>query len=755
VGDSDADFYYVTGWKPSFGRDHRNHCIVPYPSEKQLVLLKSALLTGSEALKAWETWSSSWDMEETLDHGSFRLLPLLYRNLSSLMVKHPGMTVLKGIYKQAWYRNQKLFSDAAEVIRRIQDAGVEVMLLKGTALLLEYYRDMGVRPMADLDIMIPRPQAEMTIAVLQSHGWEAEFPHYLAYNMRYGRSMMFRNAEGFECDVHWSPLFESVSDTDADDFWREAADLKFKGMDVKALCSADALLHTLVHGLKWNPEPPIRWVADAVTILRAADRPIDWQRFVAKVRQYKVLIQVRKALVFLQQEFAVAIPDAVLQELAASRTTLAERMIYRYDFKNPRLEANTFRERMQLLWIIYLRQAGRMNIVAHGFGFLEFLLFRTRGKRLLVFWYYLVRKIRSLGGKGKSGSRVRLVAINLLVLFGLMLLTELVFRIREQRDERRKPDISLEHVYESAGHPLLGWVPVANTSHVWCKQVNGELLYAARVTINTRAMRISPLSTAPAPHAVLFFGNSCTFGEGVGDSLTLPFQFGMRSLAEYQVYNFGVSGYGPHHMLAQLESGMVDSVVEQPVDHIVLQILYPDHAYRVAGYYDWNIHSPRFEIGKEGYPELKGSYADRLKTPANQGWFRKRTAVGRYLGSFNPRLSNTEKDLFASVILRAKQLADQKFGNPGFHVIVWNWAAGSSDRVFEKMQQQGIQLYDARDIFPEDPASLQYRLSPYDTHPNASAYGIMAVYLQKKLQDYVPEAVLKNQPSEKQHGNGR
>ncbi len=722
---------------------------MPYPNDNQKLLLKAALLQGDQALAAWESWSKNWKIEEYLDNGSFRLLPLLYRNLVGLKVKSPLMQVLKGIYKQAWYRNQNLFKDTEIVLNLLRGEGAEVILLKGTALTLAYYRDMGVRPMSDLDVMVPREKAPEVIALLEANGWQAEFPHYLEYNLKYGRSMMFRNAEGFECDVHWSPLFESVNHTDADDFWREAVDLEFKGIKVKSLCPTDALLHTLVHGLKWNPEPPIRWVADAVTILQAPAHQIDWQRFVSKVRQFKVLIQVRKAFVFLQQEFAVTIPAQVMQELEVSDTTLAERMICRYDLKNPRREANTFRERMQLLWIIYLRQAGRKNIVAHGFGFLEFLLFRTRGKRLLVFWYYLARKIRSFGGKGKRGSLVRLVAMNLLVLYGLMLFTEMGFRIRERREERRKPNIRLEHVYESDDHPLLGWIPLANTSHVWSKQVNGEQLYAARVTINHQAMRIAPRPLATNPHAVLFFGNSCTFGEGVGDSLTLPFQFGMRSLSEYQVYNFGVSGYGPHHMLAQLESGMVDSVVDHPVDHIVLQILYPDHAYRVAGYYDWNIHSPWYEIGPEGFPVHNGQYKDKSVARSRTSWFRNHTAIGRFLSSRNPRLSKKEKELFTSVILRAKQIADQKFGHPQFHLIVWNWAAGSSDKVFDKLQQQGIHLYDAREIFPEDPASLQYRLSPYDTHPNQYAYGMMADFLMEKVRKSRPATEGKNNQSVK------
>src|SRR5437879_10062020 len=55
-------------------------------------------------------------------------------------------------------------------------------------------------------------------------------------------------------------------------------------------------------------------------------------------------------------------------------------------------------------------------------------------------------------------------------------------------------------------------------------------------------------------HFLLFFGCSMTFGLGVNDNETMPFYMAQYA-SHYRPYNYGVSGYGPHYMLAQLQRG--------------------------------------------------------------------------------------------------------------------------------------------------------------------------------------------------------
>src|SRR5687767_2459676 len=80
-----------------------------WPSETQRLLLRAALLSGPAAVDAWEAWLGHADWEAGVEHGSFRLLPLLYTNLRRGGVAHPSLQKLKGVYRQAWATTNRLF----------------------------------------------------------------------------------------------------------------------------------------------------------------------------------------------------------------------------------------------------------------------------------------------------------------------------------------------------------------------------------------------------------------------------------------------------------------------------------------------------------------------------------------------------------------------------------------------------------------------------------------------------------------------
>jgi hypothetical protein len=133
----------------------------------QELLLKAALFSGEDALEAWSKWRDAVDWEGHFEPGSFRLLPLLYNNLHKHGVDDSAMGKLKGIYRQAWSKNQTLFHEMAKVIEFLQNAGIKTMLLKGASLSLLYYKNNGSRPMADIDVLVPLKQARLADELLQ------------------------------------------------------------------------------------------------------------------------------------------------------------------------------------------------------------------------------------------------------------------------------------------------------------------------------------------------------------------------------------------------------------------------------------------------------------------------------------------------------------------------------------------------------------------------------------------------------------
>jgi len=109
-----------------------------WPTWRQELLLRAALLRGKEAIAAWREWKSSVDVDR-LDQGSRRLLPLLYRNLRAHGVEDPLMNSFKGIYRLTWYKNQMAFHKMTSLLRSFHHAGIETMLLKGAALVMLHY----------------------------------------------------------------------------------------------------------------------------------------------------------------------------------------------------------------------------------------------------------------------------------------------------------------------------------------------------------------------------------------------------------------------------------------------------------------------------------------------------------------------------------------------------------------------------------------------------------------------------------------
>jgi hypothetical protein len=294
----------------------------------QELLLKAALLSGEQSIESWRTWRLSGDWEESLDSGSYRLLPLLYINLQKQGLDDPVMGKLKGIYRQAWSKNQTLFHEMASVISRLQNAGIKTMLLKGASLSLLYYKNNGARPMADIDVLIPLKQIRPATELLQKAGWTSPVP-LTDLDISYGHAIELKNSRGGEFDLHWRP-FNGCRDIYEKDFWDGALPVALAGVSTLAPNPTDMLFHVIIHGVVWNPVPPIRWIADAVTLINSADYTIDWQRLISMACKHHMGLRLKTGLQYLQERFNPLIPPAVMKAVSGIPVSYLEKAEYRF-----------------------------------------------------------------------------------------------------------------------------------------------------------------------------------------------------------------------------------------------------------------------------------------------------------------------------------------------------------------------------------------------------------------------------------------
>lgn len=328
------------------------------PTTEQLALLQACLLDDARALDAWRQWRTTVDVQQ-LDAGCYRLLPMLWRRLGGWGLDDPDLGTFKGVYRRTWYVNQLAVSRAGALVTSLTGAGIPVMVIKGAALSLRYYEDAGLRPMNDIDVAVPRHQARQAVEVLFDSGWRAGItpltgtqtgdPTVAAgWNGRARARTAFdecyfsvRHAHGFlgpqgaEVDLHWA-LFQGQCDAGSDDAaWEAAGSIPMGAATARVMAPADELLLTLAHAARACPVPTIRWVADAVTLIRRAGPALDWARLVAQARRRDLGLVAGALLGWLEQAFGPAVPPEVLAELRAMPAGLRQRWAYRIRVSPP------------------------------------------------------------------------------------------------------------------------------------------------------------------------------------------------------------------------------------------------------------------------------------------------------------------------------------------------------------------------------------------------------------------------------------
>jgi len=297
-----------------------------WPTRAQELMLRAALLEREPALESWNEWRRTVDID-VVDYGSHRMIPQLYRNLQRHGVKDPLMERLKGVYRYYLYKNEILLHRIGTLLAAFEEAGIQTMVLKGAALIPLYYRESGLRPMLDADVLVHAHQAEHAMELLQRLRWKS-VRHAPQTYIPIIHSTPFEDDGGRQLDLHWHLFWECFNANDDDEYWKNAIPVQIGGAQTFALNHTDQLLHTCWHGARWNEVPPIRWIADAMAILGASAADIDWGSLLQKAQRHRIVMPIRDSLQYLKNTFDAPVPDTLLESLSAVRISKIERENY-------------------------------------------------------------------------------------------------------------------------------------------------------------------------------------------------------------------------------------------------------------------------------------------------------------------------------------------------------------------------------------------------------------------------------------------
>jgi hypothetical protein len=253
------------------------------------------------------------------------LAGFLYKNL----LKAGILETLNPHHKQRLYEsyyltirhNLKLIHALNEILKPLVQKQIQVILMQGISLLQQVYRDIGLRPMTDLDLWVLPAHYSDLAECLVSQGLKSNslYPH------------TFKKGEVI-LDIHthflWGDRIRSrdvLINIGQEEIFNGAQPITVENTAALCLNPSDQFLYLSLHALKHNLERLI-WLVD-LKILVAKWELSDWKALIIRAEQLGQQATLFYMLFALTNIFHLKLPSEISSYLKGWKPNLFERWV--------------------------------------------------------------------------------------------------------------------------------------------------------------------------------------------------------------------------------------------------------------------------------------------------------------------------------------------------------------------------------------------------------------------------------------------
>jgi hypothetical protein len=266
-----------------------------------------------------------WDelLEASARHS---LRPLLYQRLTSgsgSAAKTPEsvLQALREAFLLTGAKNEMLYQDLRQVLRKLRERDIPLIVLKGAHLAELIYGQPALRPMGDIDILVRRPDLLRTAASLREMGysWDAEAPEYRqegleAWLRNHDHLMPMLPRSPHPCiEVHWT--IDWVHPVPLDGLWGRACRAAIAGEESMVLSPEDLLLHLCLHASRHLFEFGLGTLWDIRVVLDRYCREIQWDHVRSRIRDWRAERSVCMALRLAKDLADAPVPRTLLEAI--------------------------------------------------------------------------------------------------------------------------------------------------------------------------------------------------------------------------------------------------------------------------------------------------------------------------------------------------------------------------------------------------------------------------------------------------------
>jgi hypothetical protein len=258
--------------------------------------------------------------------------PLLFKRLkeSGSLARVPAdvRERLRLAYFTGAARNKRLYQELGPVLRRLRSSGIPVVVLKGAYLAKAVYGDVALRPMGDVDVMVPGTEMPRARAVLldmggvpagQSHqavagpGARDQDIESLCRRKHHLPPLVVRD---LQIEIHWtivSPTGPVCPDTAG--LWHRAQPARVADVDVLALSPEDLLLHLCLHFGYEHRLEGLRSFCDLHETIRRFRGKMGWTQVAERAGEWGASRYVGLILHLVRTVLGTGVPDDAVERL--------------------------------------------------------------------------------------------------------------------------------------------------------------------------------------------------------------------------------------------------------------------------------------------------------------------------------------------------------------------------------------------------------------------------------------------------------
>jgi hypothetical protein len=292
--------------------------LTPDPISAEFLL--RCLSASSRPLAVSRQPSAVWNgvLAIAVRHG---LTPLLYSRLkqSGAQASVPAdvWERLRRAYRASAVRSMSLYGELRKVLERLRSSGIKVTMLKGAYLGEAVYGDAALRPMVDVDLLVPRADLPKAQAVLLDMGGVHQQFEDIESTCKTKCHIPQVHIRDLTIEIHWNIASPTGPvRVDADVLWNRARPAATAGVEVLALSPEDLLLHLCLHtSYKDSLGAGLRPLCDIAETIRRFRSEVDWAQVGERAREWGASRHVGLTLHLARSMLAAGVPDDALEQL--------------------------------------------------------------------------------------------------------------------------------------------------------------------------------------------------------------------------------------------------------------------------------------------------------------------------------------------------------------------------------------------------------------------------------------------------------